>query len=122
MESTVVSVVISIGLSLVAPASTSAVSTSISSLYWFTVSIYRIPLLTTVPTSIKSPTMAVILILTPLKYKSPKAPINENGIVNITINENLGDSNCIAITINIRNIAVKSALSKELISLPSILV
>ena len=48
--------------------------------------------------------------------RSPNAPINENGMVNITISENLGDSNCIAITINIKNMAVSNALSSDVIS------
>ena len=45
--------------------------------------------------------------LEPVKNNNKKEPIRENGIQVITISENLGDSNCIAITKNTRNTAVK---------------
>ena len=41
--------------------------------------------------------------------RRPKAPIRENGIVVITMMENLGDSNWAAMTTNTRNTAMAMA-------------
>ena len=105
MDTTVVRVVIRIGLRRVAPASTRAVFKSISLRYWFTVSTYRIPLLTTVPTSIRNPSRDVMLMALSASHKRPKAPMRQNGMVVITMIENLGDSNWAAMTTNTRKIA-----------------
>ena len=110
MEMIVVRVVIRMGLIRVAPASISAVSMSMVSLYWLAVSTNRIPLFTTVPINIKNPIRDTILILQFVKNSSPKAPIKLNGMVVITMKEYLGDSNWAAITTNIRNTAVPMAL------------
>ena len=106
----VVSVVMQIGRTRIAPASTSASSNGISIRSWFTVSTYKIPLFTTVPTSIRKPSMEFILIGQSARNRNPKEPIKLNGIVAITIRENFGDSNWIAMTMKIRKIAVTSAI------------
>ena len=105
----VVKVVIRMGRILVAPASINAVSRFIVFRYWFTVSTYRIPALTTVPTSIRNPTKEIILMAESASHSIPKEPIKLNGIVIITIRENFSDSNCIAITTKIRKMAVAIA-------------
>ena len=46
----------------------------------------------------------------PVIKSSPKEPISAKGILIITISENRGDSNCIAITRKIRNTATKIAV------------
>ena len=48
--------------------------------------------------------------VTPVSFRKPKEPIRLNGIVVITIKENLGDSNCAAITTKSRNTAVAIAV------------
>ena len=90
MATIVVRVVIRIGRSLVAPASISAVCISISRLYWFTVSTYRIPLFTTVPTNIRNPSRDVMLMVTPVSFSSPKEPTRLKGMVVMTMKENFG--------------------------------
>ena len=106
----VVKLVIMIGRIRVAPASISAFFSGISIRYWFTVSTYRIPLFTTVPTRIKNPRMEVMDMLTPVSFRSPKEPTRLNGIVVMTMKENFGDSNCADITTKIRNTATAIAL------------
>ena len=118
MEITVVPVVIKIGLIRIAPASTSALSRGISARNWFTVSTYKIPLFTTVPTNIRKPNIDTILIGLSARNSIPKDPISENGMVVIIISENLGDSNWIAITTNTRKTPVIRAPPKAPISLP----
>mgnify|MGYP002508234381 CR=1 FL=1 len=51
----------------------------------------------------------------PVIYKRPKEPINAKGMLIITISENRGDSNCIAITRKIRNTATKIAMAMIII-------
>ena len=116
MEITVVPVVIMIGRIRIAPASTRALSRGISRRSWLTVSTYRIPLFTTVPTNIRKPSMDTILIGLSAINSSPKEPIRANGIVVMIISENFGDSNWIAITTNTRKIPVISALPRAVIS------
>ena len=109
MEMTVVRVVMRMGLIRMAPASTSASISGTLTSIWFTVSTYRMPLLTTVPTSIRKPSMDTMLMGLPVRYRRPKEPIRLKGMVTMTIREYLGDSNCMPITMNIRNTPVTRA-------------
>ena len=109
MERIVVRLVIRIGRSLVAPASIKAVFKSMVSRYWFTVSTYRMPLFTTVPTRIRKPRIEVMLMVTPVSFRRPKEPIRLKGIVVITMKENFGDSNWAAMTTKTRKAAVAMA-------------
>ena len=113
METTVVSVVIKIGRIRVAPASIRAVSRSIVPRYWFAVSTNKIPLFTTVPISIRKPIRETMLMEQSVSHNSPNAPIRLNGMVVMTIPENLIDSNWAAITTKIKNTAIASALNKD---------
>ena len=87
MASTVVIVVIRIGLIRVAPASISALSSSISPRFWFAASTNRMPLFTTVPESIRKPIRETMLIFRFRSHRSPKEPIRLKGIVVITMTE-----------------------------------
>ena len=112
MEITVVNVVIRIGRSLVFPLSISASSSPSPSSFiraW-TPSTYRIPLFTTIPTSIMIPIMEIIVSDCPDRKRSPKEPIRLKGMLSMTIREYFGDSNCMAITRNTRNTAAAIAL------------
>ena len=112
MEITVVSVVIRIGRSLVFPLSISASSSPSPSSFiraW-TPSTYRIPLFTTIPTSIIIPIMEIMVSDCPERNRSPKEPIRLKGMLSMTIREYFGDSNCMAITRNTRNTAAAIAL------------
>ena len=53
--------------------------------------------------------MDTLLIGLPARYRRPKEPITLKGRVVITISENLGDSNWIAMTMKIRNTPVTRA-------------
>lgn len=64
---------------------------------------------TTIPTSISTPIRETMLSVEPVMKRSPNEPISAKGILIMTMAENLGDSNCIAITRKIRNTAVKIA-------------
>ena len=48
-----------------------------------------------------------------VSHNSPNAPIRLNGIVVMTIPENLIDSNWAAITTKIKNTAIASALNRD---------
>ena len=109
MEMTVVSVVIRIGRSLVCPLRMSASSTGIRMRSSFTPSTYRIPLFTTIPTSIRIPIREVILMGSPVINRRPREPIRLNGMLSMTISEYFGDSNCMAMTSNTRNMAAAIA-------------
>lgn len=113
METTVVSVVIRIGRIRVAPASIRAVSRFMVPRYWFAVSTNKIPLFTTVPISIRKPMRETMLMEQSVSHNSPNAPIRLNGIVVMTIPENLIDSNWAAITTKIKNTAIASALNRD---------
>ena len=58
----------------------------------------------------RKPISEVILMVTPVSLSAANEPASENGIVVMTMNENLGDSNCAAITTNTRNTAIAIAL------------
>ncbi len=105
----VVNVVIRIGLRRRRPLSISASFNGISSFSWFVVSTYRIPLFTTIPTSISTPINEVMFSVEPVMNSRKKDPIRLNGILSMTMSENTGDSNCIAMTRKIRKTAVKIA-------------
>ena len=47
-------------------------------------------------------------------HRKPQAPIMANGIVVMTMNENLGDSNCAAMTTNTRKTAMMIAVARLL--------
>ena len=113
MPRTVVSVVIRIGRIRVAPASIRAVSRFMVPRYWFAVSTNKIPLFTTVPISIRKPMRETMLMEQSVSHNSPNAPIRLNGIVVMTIPENLIDSNWAAITTKIKNTAIASALNRD---------
>lgn len=89
--------------------SISASFNGISSFSWFVVSTYRIPLFTTIPTSISTPINEVMFSVEPVMNSRKKDPIRLNGILSMTMSENTGDSNCIAMTRKIRKTAVKIA-------------
>ena len=112
MDRIVVSVVIRIGRRRITPVSISASSTGMDCRSILVESTNRIPLFTTIPISIKNPIRDIMLRVDPVKNKSNREPIRENGIHSMTIIENLGDSNCMAITKNTRNTAVKIALNR----------
>ena len=98
MESTVVREVIRIGRILVVPALSSASSNGIVCRYRLVESTNRMPLFTTMPISIRKPIMDTMLNVTLEAASIRKDPIRLKGIQIITIKENFGDSNCMAIT------------------------
>ena len=110
IDKIVVSVVIRIGRRRIQPLSISASFSGIVSFSWFVVSTYKIPLFTTIPTNIRIPIKEVIFNVEFVINSRKKEPIKLNGILNITIKEKLGDSNCIAITKKIKNTAVAIAV------------
>ena len=77
------------------------------------VSTNKIPLFTTVPISIRKPMRETMLMEQSVSHNSPNAPIRLNGIVVMTIPENLIDSNWAAITTKIKNTAIASALNRD---------
>ena len=110
MDRIVVNVVIRIGRRRVLPEATSASSVDIpSSRSIFAESTNRIPLFTTIPINIRNPIRDTILMVLCVMNNSRKDPISAKGIHIMTMKENLGDSNCIAITRNTRNVATRIA-------------
>ena len=81
--------------------------------YWLVVSTNRMPLLTTIPTSMRKPMREGILSVTPDRNISPNEPTRLNGIQIITMSENRGDSNCIAITRKTSSTAAAIAVSRD---------
>ena len=67
------------------------------------------PLLTTVPASIRKPIRDTMEIFTLVSHRSPKAPIREKGMVVMTMTEYRIDSNWIAMTTKTRKTAVAMA-------------
>ncbi len=57
--------------------------------------------------------MDIMFMLVLVMKSRRKDPIRENGIQVITIRENLGDSNCMAMTRNTRNIPARMAIKIE---------
>ena len=64
-----------------------------SSISILAVSTYKIPLFTTMPTSIRIPISEVMLIVLPVMNRRKNDPISENGMDSMTISEKRGDSN-----------------------------
>ena len=114
MEMMVVRVVIRIGRSLVLALSMRASSSDRPSslIRALTPSTYRIPLFTTIPTSIMIPIRDVMVSDCPDRNSNPKEPIRLNGILSMTIREYFGDSNCMAITRKTRKMAAAMALPR----------
>ena len=108
-------VVISIGLSLVFPDSITA---SINSIPFarnlFIESIKIIPLLTTIPPRIITPSITTTLIEVCVRNKAPNTPIRDKGTVNMIIKGCHKDSNCEAIIMYTRIIDNSKANLKDL--------
>ena len=72
--------------------------------------------MTTIPPSIRKPIIDGMLILQPATKRLRNEPISANGIQNMTIREKMGDSNCMAMTINTSRMPVRVAISSEVSS------
>ena len=111
----VVRVVMSMGLRRVAPAVMRAVRFSTPSAVSLSASSTNImPLFTTTPISIISPSTATTDIPTPVMNSIKRLPVKARGMVNIMINGVLSEPNCAAITRYTSTMAMPSTMYRVL--------